>query len=79
MIAEGDRVVVVWHYEGTHQQGEVFGMAPAGRRVRVAGVTTYRIAGGKVAEEYGVVDNLSLMQQLQADERPKVHANGSKV
>jgi steroid delta-isomerase-like uncharacterized protein len=79
MIAEGDRVAVAWHYEGTHEEGEVFGAAPAGRRVRVAGITTYRIAGGLVVEEYGVVDNLSLMGQLQSEAEPKAHPNGGSA
>lgn len=64
IIAEGERVVVRWTYRGTHRQGELFGIPPAGREVQVSGITIYRIANGQVLEERGVVDNLSLMQQL---------------
>lgn len=66
IVAEGDRAAVEWQYEGTHQHGELFGVQPSGRRVRVSGVTLYRIVSGRVVEERGVVDVLGLMQQLGA-------------
>lgn len=53
-------------YEGTHQHGELFGVQPSGRLVRVSGVTLYRIVSGSVVEERGVADVLGLMQQLGA-------------
>lgn len=66
VVAERDRAAVEWQYEGTHQHGELFGVQPSGRRVRVSGVTLYRIVSGSVVEERGVVDVLGLMQQLGA-------------
>lgn len=66
VIGEQDQVVVFWSYQGTHQHGDVFGIPPTGKSVRVSGITRLRIAEGKVIEESGVVDNFSLMQQLSA-------------
>jgi steroid delta-isomerase-like uncharacterized protein len=68
IIAEGAQVVVAWTYEGTHQQEALFDVQPSGKRVRVSGITVYRITGGKVIEERGIVDNLSLMMQLQGED-----------
>jgi steroid delta-isomerase-like uncharacterized protein len=67
LIAEGDKVMVRWTYRATHQV-EVFGLPPTGQPVQVSGITVYRIAGGRVVEERGVVDNFSLMQQLGSRE-----------
>jgi steroid delta-isomerase-like uncharacterized protein len=64
VLAAEDRVAVRWTYTGTHRNGEVFGAAPSGKRVRVSGITFYRIRDGKVVEESGVVDALALMEQL---------------
>lgn len=66
VLVQGDQAAVAWHYEGTHQHGEPFGVQPGGKRVRVDGMTMYRVAGGKVVVERGVVDVLGLMTQLGA-------------
>lgn len=66
VVADGERAAVQWSYEGTHRVGELFGVAPAGARVRVQGVTVYRIREGRVVEESGVVDTMALMRQLGA-------------
>jgi steroid delta-isomerase-like uncharacterized protein len=65
MIAEGEQVMVWWTYTGTHQQEELFGVPPTGKAVQVQGITVYRIIGGRVREERGMVDNIALMMQLQ--------------
>ncbi len=65
IIADGERAAVEWEYEGTHQHGELFGAQPDGRRVRVAGMTFYRVVDGRVVEERGVADVLGLMEQLK--------------
>jgi steroid delta-isomerase-like uncharacterized protein len=66
VITAADTAVVRWSYRATHLEGELFGVAAAGRRVEVRGITIYRLEGGLVRREEGVVDNLSLMAQLQA-------------
>lgn len=63
LIAEGDRVVVRSTWSGT-QQGEFMGIAPTGKRVSFEVIDIVRIAGGKVQEHWGQMDNMLLMQQL---------------
>jgi len=63
VVAEGDRVVVRWILTGTHQ-GPLMGIPPTGKQVSMWGISIYRIAEGKVAEEWAVADVMGLMQQL---------------
>lgn len=65
MIAEGDKVACRWTMRGTHN-GPLFDFPPSGRSVQFSGFTFYRIAEGRVAEETGIGNTLSLMQQLGA-------------
>lgn len=50
---------------GTHQ-GELMGIAPTGRTVEFSGVEIIRVDGGKVVEYWGVLDTMTLMQQIGA-------------
>ena len=63
MVAEGDKVVVRTTMRGT-QRGEFFGIPPTGKRVTMSGIHIVRIAGGKIAEHWGINDDLGMMQQL---------------
>ncbi len=63
LIAEGDKVASRWTASGTHQ-GELMGIAPTGKQVTVTGISIDRIVGGKIAEEWGEMDMLGMMQQL---------------
>lgn len=65
LVAVEDRVVGVFLFTGTHD-GEMFGMAPTGRRIAVRQMAMYRIANNQVSEEWEVSDQLGLMQQLGA-------------
>ena len=65
LLAEGDRVVAVLSYSGTHG-GDLFGMPATGKRISVRQIAVYRIDGGRVVEEWEVSDQLGLMQQLGA-------------
>jgi steroid delta-isomerase-like uncharacterized protein len=65
MVAEGDKVVVRFTVGGTHR-GELMGLAPTGRTMEANGTTILRFRGGKVAEEWEVVDMLGMMGQLGA-------------
>jgi SnoaL-like polyketide cyclase len=49
----------------THR-GEFMGIRATGRNVTFRWVTIYRIADGKVAEEWPLFDGLELMRQLGA-------------
>ncbi len=63
MIAEGDKVVARITLRGTHK-GEFMGIAPTGKQIKLATIDIVRIAGGKIAERWGVGDNLGMMEQL---------------
>ncbi len=63
ILAEGDRVVARWTVRGTHK-GELSGIPPTGKQVTVTGMWILRVAGGKIAEQWGIFDALGLMQQL---------------
>jgi predicted ester cyclase len=70
LIAEGDYVVGRWQGGGTHT-GPAFsdflmGSLPAatGRKMRFTGTTVLRIKDGKIAEELGLDDGVTALQQL---------------
>jgi len=63
MFAEGDRVAVRWTAEGT-QSGNLLGIPASGRSFRFKGMSIFRIAAGKIAEQWEEWDKLDLMQQL---------------
>lgn len=70
LIAEGDYVVGRWEGGGTHT-GPAFtdflaGSLPAqsGRKMHFTGVTVLRVKDGKVAEEIGLDDGVTALQQL---------------
>jgi predicted ester cyclase len=71
LIAEGDYVVGRWKGGGTHT-GPAFsdflvGSLPAatGRKMYFTGTTVLRIANGKIAEEVGLDDGVTALQQLK--------------
>jgi steroid delta-isomerase-like uncharacterized protein len=68
-IAEGDQVVTRWTGRGTHT-GELTGIAPTGKEVTVSGITISRLADGKIAEEWELMDALGMLVQLGAVPQP---------
>jgi predicted ester cyclase len=63
IVAEADRVVLRWTGHGTHR-GELMGIAPTGRQVRITGIDILRVGGGRIVERWGEDNAFSLMQQL---------------
>src|SRR5262245_5195563 len=63
LIAEGDKVVARWKGNGT-QKGAFGGIPATGKSATWTGISIFRIADGKVAEEVGEEDALSVLQQL---------------
>jgi len=63
VVAEGDKVAIRWTLTGTHK-GELLGIPPTGKHVTMSGISIYRIAEGKIAEEWAVSDVMGFMQQL---------------
>ncbi len=63
ILAEGDAVAVRLTGHGTHQ-GNLQGIPPTGKQATIPGMTIYRIADGKLAEQWESLDDLGLLQQL---------------
>ena len=67
IIAEGDKVWYRIKITATHT-GEYRGLAPTGKKFTMTGVSIKRIVDGKIAESWGVYDNLDFLKQLGAIE-----------
>jgi steroid delta-isomerase-like uncharacterized protein len=65
LISSGDQVIARWTGTGTHV-GDMNGLAPTGRKVRVEALSVHRIRDGKIAETHQVWDTLGFLQQLAA-------------
>jgi steroid delta-isomerase-like uncharacterized protein len=62
-FAEGDKVVVRFTMTGTHQ-GELLGIPPTGKQIRLTGVSIYRLVNAKIAELWFLFDSLTALQQM---------------
>ena len=62
-IHEGDRFSARWTMRGTHQ-GPFLGNPPTGKRVSVQGLVFGRTMDGKVAEDWTLVDQMGMLEQL---------------
>src|SRR5262249_43716877 len=65
MFAAGDKVAVRARFTGTHT-GEFLGHQPTGKQVEYRSNELYRIADGKISEEWICSDTLTLMTQIGA-------------
>jgi steroid delta-isomerase-like uncharacterized protein len=63
VVSEGDRAFARLTYRGTHR-GELFGIAPTGRRVEYAGAALFRFRDGRIAEAWVLGDVHGLLRQL---------------
>lgn len=62
-VAADDKVAAQTSWTGTHQ-GDFMGIPPTGIKVTVPGTGIFRIADGKIAEEWMQEDFLGIYQQL---------------
>lgn len=63
MIAEGDKVVTRYTSRGA-QKGTFMGIPPTGKQMTVSSIIIARIADGKIVEEWGLDDQMGMLQQL---------------
>lgn len=63
LLAEQDLVAVRWTARGTNT-GSGNGIPVTGRSVEMAGTTLFRMADGRIAEEWTCANSLGLMRQL---------------
>lgn len=64
-VAQGDRVAVHATWRGTHK-GPFMGSAPTGKTVGFDGMVFWRVADGRIAERWAVLDSAALQRQLQS-------------
>jgi putative intracellular protease/amidase/predicted SnoaL-like aldol condensation-catalyzing enzyme len=71
LVVEGDLAVIRWTITGTHK-GELLGLAPTQRPVKVSGMDMLRIADGKFVEHWGgIADQMdTVLRQLQPAQGP---------
>lgn len=70
ILAEGDLVSVYWTASGTNTQ-EGLGFPATGKKIKIDGMTLFRIKAGKISEEWSVWDMLSVMRQAGLLTSPK--------
>jgi hypothetical protein len=63
LLAEGDRVVALRGFEGTHD-GPFMGVPPTGKHIVLDGITVFRVVSGRITERWSVLDMLGVMRQL---------------
>ena len=64
LVVEGDKIVNRYIERGTLTGRTFLGIEPAGQRYEKPGTTIYRVAGGRLAESWGVEDTLGWFRQL---------------
>nr|WP_272877213.1 ester cyclase [Neoroseomonas eburnea] len=64
VVFEADRIVVRYVSTGT-QDGPFLDRPPSGAKVRVDGISIFRIADGRIAEQWCLIDDLAFFQQIR--------------
>ena len=62
ILAERDLVMVYWTASGTNTQAGM-GFPGTGKKIKIDGMTIFRLNAGKICEEWSVWDMLSVMRQ----------------
>jgi steroid delta-isomerase-like uncharacterized protein len=65
LIAEGDRVAVLWTTRGTHV-GDFNGLPPTGKSYTIQGIDIFQFRDGRMAEHWDVVDIYGFLTQVGA-------------
>jgi steroid delta-isomerase-like uncharacterized protein len=63
IVAEKDLVAVYWTAAGTNTEAGM-GFPATGKKIKVDGMTLFRLKSGKICEEWSVWDMLSVMRQM---------------
>ena len=72
LFGEGDKVVEQWTMLAHHTGAPFFvgNIPPSGNKIEVTGITTYRIADGKIVETWSNMDFVGVLQQVGAMPAP---------
>jgi len=63
LIAEKDEVAIRWTGRGLHK-GEFLGIPPSDRPVEMRGISIFRVANGKIVEQWSELNLLDIMLQI---------------
>ena len=63
-VADGDLVAVHWSATGTNTVAAA-GMPGTGKKAAIEGMTFFRFEGGRIVEEWSVMDLAALARQMQ--------------
>jgi steroid delta-isomerase-like uncharacterized protein len=63
LVAEGDKITVRGTVTGTNT-GSFMGAPPTGKSFKVATMSIFRVVNGKIVEHWGLIDGMSVSQQL---------------
>ena len=63
LVAAADKIAITITLTATHA-GSLTGIDATGRRVKIRGSVFSRFAGGRIVEEWELLDQLSLLEQL---------------
>ena len=63
MVAEGDKVAIRVTWRGTHRS-DFSGITPTGNKIEMTNTAIFRIASGKVVENWATTESLRFLQQL---------------
>ena len=70
-IVNGNEVAYLYIVSGTHT-GDFMGVPASGKEINIKGMTMLNMEDGKCAEAWGVLDMMSLMQQIGAVPAPEM-------
>ena len=63
LAGDGDRVAARWSARGTHTE-EMFGIPPTNKQLEIHGISFFRFADGRIAEDWVEENTLAVLQQL---------------
>jgi predicted ester cyclase len=63
VVTDGENVVTIGTYQGT-QTGEIQGVSPTNKRLKLPVMHLDRVANGKIVEHRGLANESDFMRQL---------------
>ena len=77
VLADGDKVAVMWTNEGTHV-AEWFGIPATGKSIVTQGVDVFLLRDGRLAEHWDVVDVTDFLTKTGALQAPTAAPGGAR-